>query len=52
MGSVLGAILFHSLGAILDWLAGWLILPRSHVFSFSRQGTDGTGIYFVTIVHR
>ena len=31
VGSVLDAIRFHSLGAILDWLAGWLILPRSHV---------------------
>ena len=52
VGSVLDAIRFHSLGAILDWLAGWLILSRSHVFSFSRPGTDGTGIYFVTLVPR
>ena len=51
-GSVLDTIRFHSLGAILDWLAGWLVLPRSHEFSFSRPGTDGTGIYFVTLVHR
>ena len=51
-GSVLDTIRFHSLGAILDWLAGWLILSQSHVFSFSRPGTDGTGIYFVTLVHR
>ena len=51
-GSVLDTIRFHSLGAILDWLAGWLVLPRSHEFSFSRPGTDRTGIYFVTLVHR
>ena len=25
-------------------------MPRSHEFSFSRPGTDGTGIYFVTLV--
>ena len=42
-GRVLDVIRFHSLGAILDWLTGWLILLRSHVFSFSRPGTDGTG---------
>ena len=28
---------------------GWHILPRSHVHSFS---CPGTGIYFVTLVHR